>query len=140
MIHDGVKAWLSSREGVIALAGKRLYTDAAPKNAGYPRLVWFRVDTTRTKVLKGNVKLPASRWQIDAWALTRAAAAELADAVRQAVQAWRDQPANERDTWGDVTVDAVSIEDEGDDYDSPQDASDVGAYRSRIDLLIWYRE
>jgi hypothetical protein len=138
LIHEGVNAFLLASARIAAVAGKSLFPDMAKKGAAYPRIVWLRVDETRPMTLRKSVKLPTARFQFDCWALTRASAARLADALRQDVQDWIDAGANE--PWGDVDVRALSIVDLVDDYDPPHDASDVGAYRTRLDLQITYRE
>lgn len=138
MIHEGVDAFLLASARIPPLAGKSIFPDFAPKGASYPRLVWFRVDTTRQKTLRKTVKLPMARFQIEAWGLTRATAAKLLNAVRQDVQDWYDAGLNAM--WGPINVRSVVIENEMDNSDPPHDSSDVHAFRSQLDLVIWYRE
>ena len=138
MIAEGVFSFLATQTGISQLVGTRIVPDMAPKNMDYPRLVYTRITTTRPKVLQGVIGTARARFQIDAWGLTRASADGLADAVRQAVQAWQNNPAPP--PWGTMYIEDVTILDEGDDYEAGQDSSDQGAYRTRIDLEIWYQE
>ncbi len=138
MIGEGVFAFLATQSAVNQLTGTRIVPDMSPKNMDYPRLVYTRISTTRPKVLQGLVGVATARYQIDAWGLTPRSASALADAVRQAVQTWQNNPAPP--PWGSMYIENVTIEDEGDDYQAGQDSSDQGAYRSRLDLEIWYQE
>lgn len=139
-IEEGVYAFLTAQTTITALATGGIFPDMAPKNATYPRLTYSLVSTTEGTQLRGTVDLPQARFTVEAWGLTRAEAANLGKAVRAAVKGWQKLDKAAAPKWGDVVVRSVTIADQADDYDPPQDASDVGAYRTRVDLAIWYED
>lgn len=138
-IDEAVYAWLSTRSALTALVGKRIVPDMAPKKMVYPRVVFSRVSTQRQTMLSGHITLGTARYQIDCWGLSRQDASTTGNVVRQAVEAFKDLP-SPKPFWGTLPVQAVTIEDEGNGYDPPEDSSDVGAYSTRLDLMISYQE
>lgn len=140
-IDEGVLAFLLAQSAITDLVSGRIMADMAPKNTPYPRIVIAcPLSTARGTVLRGSVKMPAARCQVDCWGLTKAIAVDVGDAVRTALQAWLDLDASEKTNWGSVVVNGVTIEDQANEYDPPEDSSDRGAYRQRFDLVIWYQE
>jgi len=138
-IGEAVYAFLSAQPAIAALAGDRILPDMAVQETAYPRIVFYRAGTARGKQLVSRTGLPQSRYTIEAWDLTRKGADNLADAVRQALQAFGELP-SPKPPWGTVQVTAMSIEDQASDFTPPQDTSDIGAYRTRLEVNLWHQE
>jgi hypothetical protein len=71
---------------VSALIGTRVYPDLIPQDVTYPCANVVLVGGTEEATLaSGTCGLADSRVQINAWAVTRLGALELADAIREAI-------------------------------------------------------
>lgn len=72
-------------------------------------------------------------FEIDCWADSYSGADTLAEAVRQELQGFSG-------TMGSDTVTSVTLDDEEDAYEPPDDGSDEGIFRITLRYRIQYRE
>jgi hypothetical protein len=66
-------------------AAGRVYPTIAPEGSALPRITYQRISTTPQNSLSGHASIDLVSMQIDCWASTRAAAADLALQVRRAI-------------------------------------------------------
>lgn len=128
MTEKFVSHHLLNTSGVTALIDERAYHDVAPTKVIIPYVTFQRISTPRIRDLQGLSGLAHPRFQIDAWAVSRASAKAIIDAVRAAFD-------GHSGTASGVTVKAVSSQDEGAEIDP-----ESGLYRARYDVMIWHEE
>lgn len=126
ILETGLYAHLTSDVGVAALVGSRVYPVWFDQSTTIPAITFQRVSTQPTHGLNGDHQLTTARFQIVSFAPTMLAAAQLAEAVRTAIDA-------DVGTWGDVTVSACFR------VDSQLDpAVEIDAWRFTDDYMITY--
>ncbi|MET0154744.1 MAG: DUF3168 domain-containing protein [Rickettsiales bacterium] len=76
--------------GIGALAGGRVYPKIAPQDAKYPCVTFFRVSRQVFSAFGADASVEKGRFQIDAWAKTYREATELREAIKTALQRWKD--------------------------------------------------
>lgn len=78
-------AALSGRAGLTALVSLRIYPDAIPEGDALPAVVYQRASTDPVTTIGGSTMAESVRFEISAWADTRASAEAVADQVSSAV-------------------------------------------------------
>lgn len=103
---------LVSVPGVARLAGFGIYPLAVPKNATFPFIVYKRQNIARESATNTPLFMPKLHLQIACWGMTHAAARELGDEVRLALD-------GHTGTIAGVTINDMRLVSETDDYLDP---------------------
>ena len=121
--------------GVTTVTGDRIQPGFLPQAMTLPAITYTRISAFRPSLMGADSGLVRARYQIDCWADTHAAARQLREQVRIAVQ-------RKRGVFAGVTVQDVFIEDDSTAFESePADASGFGGrFRARIDIQLNYVE
>ena len=133
-IKDDFYTYLISNAGITAAVSDRIYPLTAPTSATLPYITIQRVACSHEHHMTAAAGLAAARFQVDCWAETSVDAETSAEAVREALDGYM------QNTMESTEVRAVFLEDEGDGYEPPTDASEDGVFRIRQDYTIWYAE
>jgi hypothetical protein len=128
--EKAVYALLSEAAAVTALAGSKIFPVLAPQDTDAPFIVYHRIDAARVYSIAGPSGLAFARVQVDAYALTYAAAKNLAAAVRQTLNGFRG-------TAGDVRVGGISLQT---DQDILEDGTDPPLHRVSMDFMVTHDE
>lgn len=101
MLEAALFTALTSAPAVTSLVESRIFPDLAPQDAGLPLIVVTVVDDVPASSLNGAVAnaLSNARVQVDAYAPTRAQAAQVADAVKSALGDLKSAKAGGLDVW-----------------------------------------
>jgi hypothetical protein len=123
---------------VAALVSTRVYPDVLPQTPTFPAIRYTRISTARSqfRVLSragGKATRAQPRFQVDAYALTRAQANAVADAVREVLDGYSGTAAS-------FTIDQAAVEDEGADLEEGVGPGGAPVYRARLDFFISYAE
>lgn len=118
---------LTNNVGVAAIT-TRCYPGHIPQSPVYPLIIYYRISGLPDNILSGPPTKEYSRFQIEAWATTYAAAKALAKAIVAALNA---------QTYASGTVEIRSIrkQSERDEY---EDA--VSCHRVILDFTLWGNE
>jgi len=138
LVEEALRAQLATKAGVTSLIATRIYPGAIPPKPALPAIRYTKVSGPREQALDGPAGLAYPRLQLDCLARTKAAAARLAEAVRNALD-------GEMQTWwgGEETgvwIEYVELEDEGEVYDDATDTDEAQLFGHRLDLIIAHRE
>ena len=133
-LEAAIVAKLKGDAGVKALVASRIYPNVAPKGArGGAYLVYQRISTPRVRSMDGPSGLASPRLQLTCYGPTYAKAMALAEAVRLALDGYAG-------VTGGVTVQGVTVLDEGDIPDLAVESESIRAYGRRLDVQIWHEE
>jgi hypothetical protein len=131
-MKSGLVSLLSSEATITAISGTRVYVQRAPQNAAFPHIIITQMSSEENTTLDGGSgQLRFVDFDIDCKAKSSVTAESLGNAVRTYIDDYSG-------TAGSYTVGAVLINDESDDYEPPQDGSDVGVFVVTLDLTIHY--
>lgn len=123
---------LGSESTISAICSTRIYSNNAPQGAKFPYLIITQMSSEENGSIDGGSgQLRFLNFDIDCKAKTATTAEQLCKAVREFIDDYFG-PA------GDLTIGAVMLNDEVDDYEPPQDGSGVGVYVKTLDLDIQY--
>lgn len=100
---------------------QRVYPVLLPQTPTYPAISYQGIDNIAQK---GTSDLKESRWQLDCWALTYAAAKSLAATVKIKLEEYHDMSQTPGILWARVV-------NELDDYDP-----EVNVYRVIVDVIL----
>jgi hypothetical protein len=131
-MKSGLVSLLSSETTITAISGTRVYVQRAPQNAAFPHIIITQMSSEENTTLDGGSgQLRFLDFDIDCKAKSSVTAESLGNAVRIYIDDYSG-------TAGSYTIGAVLINDESDDYEPPQDGSDVGVFVVTLDLTIHY--
>jgi hypothetical protein len=131
-MKSGLVSLLSSEATITAISGTRVYVQRAPQNAAFPHIIITQMGSEENTTLDGGSgQLRFLDFDIDCKAKSSVTAESLGNAVRTYIDDYSG-------TAGSYTIGAVLINDESDDYEPPQDGSDVGVFVVTLDLTIHY--
>jgi hypothetical protein len=131
-MKSGLVSLLSSEATITAISGTRVYVQRAPQNAAFPHIIITQMSSEENTTLDGGSgQLRFLDFDIDCKAKSSVTAESLGNAVRTYIDDYSG-------TAGSYTIGAVLINDESDDYEPPQDGSDVGVFVVTLDLTIHY--
>lgn len=131
-MKSGLVSLLSSEATITAICGTRVYVQRAPQNAAFPHLIITQMGSEENATLDGGSgQLRFLDFDIDCKAKSSVTAESLANAVRTYIDDYSG-------TAGNFTIGAVLMNDESDDYEPPQDGSDVGVFVVTLDVTIHY--
>jgi len=131
-MKSGLVSLLSSEATITAISGTRVYVQRAPQNAAFPHIIITQMSSEENTTLDGGSgQLRFLDFDIDCKAKSSVTAESLGNAVRTYIDDYSGMA-------GSYTIGAVLINDESDDYEPPQDGSDVGVFVVTLDLTIHY--
>ena len=131
-MKSGLVSLLSSEATITAISGTRVYVQRAPQNAAFPHIIITQMSSDENGTLDGGSgQLRFLDFDIDCKAKSSVTAESLGNAVRAYIDDYSG-------TAGSSTIGAVIMNDESDDYEPPQDGSDVGVFVVTLDVTIHY--
>lgn len=131
-MKSGLVSLLSSEATITAISGTRVYIQRAPQNAAFPHIIITQMSSDENGTLDGGSgQLRFLDFDIDCKAKSSVAAESLGNAIRTYIDDYSGAA-------GSFTIGAVIMNDESDDYEPPQDGSDVGVFVVTLDLTIHY--
>ena len=131
-MKSGLVSLLSSEATITAISGTRVYIQRAPQNAAFPHIIITQMSSDENGTLDGGSgQLRFLDFDIDCKAKSSVTAESLGNAVRTYIDDYSG-------TAGSSTIGAVLMNDESDDYEPPQDGSDVGVFVVTLDVTIHY--
>lgn len=131
-MKSGLVALLAAEATVTAICSTRIYVQRAPQNATFPHVIITQMGSEENTTLDGaSGQLRFIEFDIDCKARSSVQAESLGNAVRSYLDDYSG-------TAGSYTIGAVILNDESDDYEPPQDGSDVGVFVVTLDLTVQY--
>lgn len=135
-VEKHLTAKLAATAAVTALVSSRVYPVQAPQSADLPYIIYSRA-ATRFPSMKSegaSAGTGVATISLSSWASTYSAAKGLADAVRGAVDGWRDQTLEPK-------IDRGSVMDEADAILSPEEGKEMPeAYGVVHDIDVYFEE
>jgi len=122
--EEALRDMLIKDAGVKAIT-TRCYPAKLPQNPTYPLILYYRITGIPANTLTGSPTLEYSRFQVEAWALTYAAAKALAKAIVAALNA-------KIYTGASVTIGSIVKQGERDQYEEA-----VSCHRVIMDFTVW---
>ncbi|GAC1475647.1 MAG: hypothetical protein NVSMB9_28540 [Isosphaeraceae bacterium] len=134
--RQGLVATLAARAAISSVVGNRIYPLKVPESTTplTPALTYQIIANPRDHHLDGANGITRARVQISAVTRTFAETAALTLAVRNCFDGWYGTLA------GGVKVIETLLLNESELYEEPVDASDLGTYRTVLDIVFRYRE
>jgi predicted aminopeptidase len=134
-VAASIRAYLLTKTAVTDLVSTRIYTDIVPQGATLPAIAYSKISTTPDHTLGNLAGVSHCRMQFDCYATTRAAANDIAEAIRATgICAIRG-------TYTDVFICGVQLESgQRNEVDYAQDGSDDHRYVTSFDLMVHYTE
>lgn len=129
-LAEALVAELTADTDLAALVGARIHPLVIPQDGQVPCITYQQISGHREYTMGSDPTLARPRIQFSCYALTYAAAKNVADKLIAAL------PVTQRTLGsGDnqVTGAAAFVEDDDDDYEI-----DTGYYRARVDFFIWH--
>jgi hypothetical protein len=135
--EQAVFAVLAANAAVAAIVADRVYPTVLPQSAEVPAIVYTRVSADHTHTLGGASSLASGRVQVNCWADSYAEAAELARAVRLAVQGYRGEVAVGAES---ITIDGLFALSTGDLADPSAGLESHRRFGRRVDVDAHWNE
>ena len=131
-MKSGLVSLLSSEATITAICSTRVYVSKAPQSAAFPHVILTQMGSDENPSFDGaSGQLRFLNFDIDCKAKTSVQAEALGNAVRTYLDDFSG-------TAGSYTIGAVILNDESDDYEPPQDGSDVGVHVVTLDVDVQY--
>lgn len=131
---EGARAHLIANAGVAALVSSRVRVTQADETDSTPYVLLFLITDASEYHMGGEVGLARCRLQIDCIGAAPLQALNVSEAVRACLSGFRG-------SMGGVQVRRCHrVDRSGPDLYGPDNASQVGKYRVRMDFSIDYRE
>ena len=131
-MKSGLVSLLTGEATVSAICSSRVYVNRAPQNAMFPHVIITQMNSEENGTLDGGSgQLRFLDFDIDCKAKSSVQAESLANAVRVFIDDYSG-------TAGSFTIGSVLMKDESDDYEPPEDGSDVGVFVVTLDLTVHY--
>ena len=128
----GLVSLLAAEGTITAICSTRIYDQKAPQAALFPHVIITQMSSNENMSLDGGSgSLRFINYDIDCKARTSVQAEALGNAVRTYLDDYSG-------TAGSFTIGAVILNDESDDYEPPQDGSDIGVFVVTLDLDVQY--
>lgn len=136
-IESALRAHLIANAGVTAIVGSRVYMKRAPNSATYPYIVMNKISKRPSRHSTAACGLCDHSFQLDCWGETDKATKDLADEIRDGLDHYRGTLGSGSET---IYAHVVRYINDYDDFDEPSDGSEVGEYRTIVELRIWHLE
>ncbi len=131
-MKGGLVALLSAESTITAICSTRVYVGKAPQTAAFPHIILTQMGSEENGTLDGaSGQLRFLTFDADCKARTSVQAEALGNAVRTFLDDYSGAA-------GSYTIGAVVMNDESDDYEPPQDGSDVGVHVVTLDFDVQY--
>ena len=131
-MKSGLVSLLTGEATVSAICSSRVYVNRAPQNAIFPHVIITQMSSEENGTIDGGSgQLRFLDFDIDCKAKSSVTAESLGNAIRTYIDDYSGAA-------GSFTIGAVIMNDESDDYEPPQDGSDVGVFVVTLDLTIHY--
>lgn len=131
-MKSGLVALLSGEATISAICSNRVYVNRAPQKATFPHVIITQMGSEENGTLDGaSGQLRFLDFDIDCKAKSSVQAESLGNAVRTFIDDYTG-------TAGSYTIGAVLLNDESDDYEPPQDGSDVGVFVVTLDITVQF--
>ena len=131
-MKSGLVSLLSAEATITTICSTRIYVNRAPQNATFPHVIITQMSSEENTTLDGaSGQLRFLDFDIDCKAKSSVTAESLANAVRTYIDDYSG-------TAGSYTIGAVVLNDESDDYEPPQDGSDLGVFVVTLDLTVQF--
>ncbi len=117
-----------------SLVGTHIYPIMARQTAELPYLTWQRLSWIPTYHMTGRSNLMECTIQVDIWARTSVEAEKLAEALLTITDAQY-----QGDLPPGIDIRSMTILNDIDVPESPDDGGQLGVFHRAIDLDIWYR-
>ena len=128
----GLVSLLTAESTITAICGSRVYVSRAPQKSTFPYVVITQMGSDENGTIDGSTgQLRFLDFDIDCKAKSSVEAESLGNAIRTYIDDYSGAA-------GSFTIGAVIMNDESDDYEPPQDGSDVGVFVVTLDLTIHY--
>jgi hypothetical protein len=127
-IEQAIYSILSTDATTKALVGTRIYPNVVPQDATLPAIAYQRISGSRVQSHGGPSNLARPRFQFTCLAVNYSGARAVANAVRQALDGYKNTAAS-------VYVQAGHIQT---DFDSFADGENLHAVR--VDFYLWHTE
>ena len=136
-ICEALYKYLSTYSGITTLISTRLYPVVIPQGVTYPAVSFQKISMQRVHAFQQDTGLTSAMIQVSTWAKTDSTKKGYAhcQAVSSQIRAALQNYSGVMGGTGGVTVNAVLIESEMDDY---EEASEV--YVVHQEYEIWYQE
>jgi hypothetical protein len=128
-IEEAFTAYLKAQSSLTALISTRLFPIKMPQDTAFPCATYQIISKERTHAFQQDAALTNANIQVSAWGKSYASVKSVAKQVRAVLQNYSGL------IGGSVTVNAVLIENEMDDYDNATDT-----YVVHQEFEIWYQE
>lgn len=115
------------------LVGTHIYPIMARQTAEIPYLTWQRLSWTPTYHMRGRSNLMECTVQVDIWAHNSVEAEKLAEALLSVTDA------KYQGDMAEIDVRSMTVLNDIDVPESPDDGGQLGVFHRAIDLDIWYR-
>lgn len=131
-MKSGLVSLLTGEATVSAICSSRVYINRAPQSAAFPHIIITQMSTEENGCLDGGSgQLRFIEFDLDCKAKSSVQAESLSNAVRTFIDDYSGAA-------GSYTIGAVLLNDESDDYEPPQDGSDVGVFVVTLDVTIQF--
>lgn len=132
-IRKALNQYLAGKAVLTNIVGTKIFPVVRPQGTTLPAISFLRLTGEHAHNLQGGAGRGDPRFMVDCIADTYAQADDLAEVVRGVMQGFTG-------TMGDVEVTSVTLEDDSDQFDQPEDGSDRVAFHIPLIFKIQYRE
>ena len=136
-LQDALQLYLSG-QSTLGEAGSRVLQDSLDQDTDLPAIVVGEPVETGGHHQAGADGLVEARANVEAWATTKAAAAEIQKALRELLDGYP------RGTLGGsgqtIDVEGIHLENRYLHDHAGDEASDTSDFQAILDLTVWYRE
>lgn len=133
-IDEDCRTYLLTKSAITALVGTRIWPEKIPESRRvFPCIVYTLVSQVPAHDLAGGAGWAESRLQLDSYAKTSKVRGTLTETIRDKMQGFSG-------TMGGATVDSVVYQNSRNEYEIPQDKSDVGLYRNAADYWLRHQQ
>jgi len=132
-LKEAIYNLLTSDATVSSLVSTRVYPEIAPTSSSFPRITYTKISNEHERHLTGESGVAHPTIQIDCWARTALEAETLGEAVRKCLTRYSG-------TTSEVNIRDIFLEAERDDFEQPDDNSQIGVYRVSFDFVVWHVE
>lgn len=132
-LEQALFTYLTSKTTVTDLVSTRIFGNALPQDTELPAIVTTLISAEHDHHLSSASGIVTARFQIDCLADDYLQAADVAEALRQVLQAYRG-------SMGDRTVKSTILDVERSFYHAPEDGTDTGIHRKMGEYLVKFTE
>lgn len=133
-IDDDVVGYLHRREPIKALVGTAIYPNEVPPEQDLPYVVYQRIGTERPHHLNASAGFAGATMQFDIYGRNRGRARQISEAIRMAMDGYK------QGTMLEIDVRWIEQTDARDDLIPPALGEGQGIYNISTDYTVWYAE